>query len=110
MSLSGFLISSRLLEEYDQRGRIRWADFYVGRVFRILPPAFCVLAAVTLLGELHVIPMMDELLPSAFFYRNHAVATDWYAAHFWSLAVEEQFYLPWPAILCAAGGMHWTTG
>src|ERR1700728_1694345 len=39
-ALSGFLITARLLEEYDQRGYIRWNEFYIRRAFRILPPAF----------------------------------------------------------------------
>ena len=62
-ALSGFLITSRLLEEYDQRGRIQWTDFYLRRAFRILPPAFCVLAVLAALGlALHAIPMSASQL------------------------------------------------
>src|SRR5579871_3767896 len=74
-ALSGFLITSRLLEEYQQRGCIRWPDFYLRRAFRILPPAFCVLAVLAVLGlVLRAIPMSpSQLLASAFFFRNYDV-------------------------------------
>jgi peptidoglycan/LPS O-acetylase OafA/YrhL len=104
-ALSGFLITSRLLEEYDQAGHIRWGDFYLRRAFRILPPAFFTLSVLAALGlGLHLIPMSaHQLLASVFFYRNYAADPGWYTAHFWSLAVEEQFYLLWPAVLCLVG-------
>src|SRR5579863_5096023 len=107
-ALSGFLITTRLLEEYDQTGRISWRNFYIRRAFRILPPAFFVILALAILGLLlHIIPMStDQLAASAFFYRNYfagKVGSSWYTGHFWSLAVEEHFYLLWPLILVAVG-------
>jgi len=107
-ALSGFLITSRLLEEHDQTGGISWKSFYLRRAFRILPPAFFVLLILALLGRgFHLIPMSaDQLAASAFFYRNYlygVVGSAWYTGHFWSLAVEEHFYLVWPAILCIVG-------
>jgi peptidoglycan/LPS O-acetylase OafA/YrhL len=104
-ALSGFLITSRLLDEYDQTGKIRWGDFYIRRVFRILPPAFFLLSVLAVLGlGLRLIPLDGKsILAVILFYRNYVYAGGWYTAHFWSLAVEEHFYLMWPAILCIVG-------
>ena len=103
-ALSGFLITRRLMEG----GRVDVADFYRRRAFRILPPIVVYVAVVALLGlGLRLIPMdVGQLLASLFFYRNYlttAVPQGWYTGHFWSLAVEEHFYLMWPALLCIVG-------
>src|SRR5580693_5785113 len=45
-ALSGFLITWCLIQEHQRRGRIDWADFYLRRVFRILPAAFAYLAVI----------------------------------------------------------------
>ncbi len=107
-ALSGFLITRRLIEEHQRTGWIDWKAFYIRRVFRILPPAFLYLAAAAGLGlGLHVIAMdRMQLIASAFFFRNYLTETgpnSWYTLHFWSLAVEEHFYLLWPAVLVLAG-------
>ncbi len=107
-ALSGFLITTRLLEEWQRSDRIDWTNFYVRRVFRILPPAFLYLAVIAILGlGLHLIPTgPSQLAASAFFYRNYftsLVPEPWYTAHFWSLAVEEHFYLLWPVVLGLLG-------
>jgi peptidoglycan/LPS O-acetylase OafA/YrhL len=104
-ALSGFLITSRLLDENDARGAVSWRNFYIRRAFRILPPAFVALFVLALLGPaLHTLPIgAREIIASAFFYRNYAHVSGWYTGHFWSLAVEEHFYLVWPAVLCFVG-------
>jgi peptidoglycan/LPS O-acetylase OafA/YrhL len=107
-ALSGFLITRRLMEEWRASGRIHLANFYIRRAFRILPPIMVYLAAVSLLGfGLHLIPMdRGQLAASLFFYRNYLTAPvteGWYTGHFWSLAVEEHFYLLWPVLLWWAG-------
>jgi len=107
-ALSGFLITRRLMEEWQATGRIHLANFYIRRAFRILPPILVYLAAVSLLGfGPHLIPMdRGQLAASLFFYRNYLtapVAEGWYTGHFWSLAVEEHFYLIWPILLWFAG-------
>ena len=103
-ALSGFLITRRLMEGR----RIHLADFYRRRAFRILPPIVVYLAVVAVLGlGLRLIPMdIGQLLASLFFYRNYLtapVSQGWYTGHFWSLAVEEHFYLFWPALLWIVG-------
>jgi len=103
-ALSGFLITARLLDEYQRVGRVSWADFYIRRIFRILPPALVCLAVLALLGfGLHSIPFdRRQLTASLFFYRNYTILPadlGWYTGHFWSLAVEEHFYLLWPLLL-----------
>ena len=106
-AISGILICSRLLEEQRVHGRISLRGFYLRRFFRIQPAAIVMLAAVgllALLGVLHV--SLGAMLASLLSYRNFfnasdakTVAGDRYTVHFWSLAVEEHFYLLLPAIL-----------
>lgn len=104
-SISGFLITSRLMEEHAQTGHISFRKFYLRRAFRILPPAFFYLAVIAALGLLGWIPFsVWDLIKSAIFLRNYTSLdlgnpASWYSVHFWSLSVEEHFYLIWPAIL-----------
>jgi len=99
--LSGFLITSKLIE-----GPIDLKRFYIRRFFRLMPVAWVYLAVLLLIGFRIHTPIMGRgaLLSSLFFYRNYLEvplgATTW---HFWSLSLEEQFYLIWPWILLYAG-------
>ena len=120
--ISGFLITSLILEEYDRSGRIDFKRFYLGRARRLLP-AVVVLLIVVGISVLFV--YQDAL--SAF--RQDALATIFYVnnwwyvlvdqsyfesmgrppllKHLWSLSVEEQFYLIWPVVallLVRSGG------
>jgi len=103
-ALSGFLITYRFLEEYEQTGRIDLRAFYRRRVRRILPPAIIYLAVLAVLGPWqHWLPAsLSEIAASLFFYRN-VFHGGWYTGHFWSLSLEEQFYLAWPVLLVALG-------
>jgi peptidoglycan/LPS O-acetylase OafA/YrhL len=101
-SISGILICTRLLEEEDLLGRVNLRGFYIRRLFRIQPAAIAYLIAVAgvmLLGWLH--QEWKYWVGSLLLYRNFQVnvlsfSTSFYGfltGHFWTLAVEEHFYL-----------------
>lgn len=103
--LSGFLITMKLLGARDDEHRFR--DFYVRRALRIFPLYYgalaIVLVVVPLLSPLRFAPAGAQL-PYWLYYSNFYNAplpTDVIApiGHFWSLAIEEQFYLVWPAVI-----------
>ncbi|MRX44317.1 acyltransferase family protein [Agromyces kandeliae] len=116
--VSGFLITALLLRESARTGRISLRDFYLRRARRILPAAMAVLVAVTVLTYL-VVPRVEwrsyfrEVIASALYFENWLLAADSQdparddlastpVQHFWSLSVEEQFYLAWPLLIIAA--------
>ncbi|MBT9331826.1 acyltransferase family protein [Paracidobacterium acidisoli] len=105
-ALSGFLITTRLLQEYTAAGRISLRNFYVRRIFRILPPSLFYLGVISILAASGLIQCSWRAIRSALFlYTNYAQYGDmgWKIGHFWSLSVEEHFYLFWPALLILFG-------
>jgi peptidoglycan/LPS O-acetylase OafA/YrhL len=103
-ALSGFLICTRLLREEARTGSISLKSFYTRRVFRIQPAALTYLVVVVLLSVCGMIPRFwSAIAGAALMVRNiWPVALRpgyWYTAHFWSLAVEEHFYLLLPGFL-----------
>jgi peptidoglycan/LPS O-acetylase OafA/YrhL len=118
-AISGFLICTRLLEERKLTGRISLKGFYIRRAFRILPPAFAYVCVIAVLGAVGLLAVTRiEVWSSLFFFRNYVPASwitnGWggYTIHFWSLAVEEHFYLIWPALLILFGLRYstWAAG
>jgi peptidoglycan/LPS O-acetylase OafA/YrhL len=102
--LSGFLITTLLLEEYAETGTVRLRRFYSRRARRLLPAVSVMLAAYLLYGALYG----RDFLPDVVHYGLYAGNIYYVAAHhpdrtglghLWSLAEEEQFYLIWPAVL-----------
>jgi peptidoglycan/LPS O-acetylase OafA/YrhL len=104
-AISGFLICGLLLKEYEDNGDISLRRFYLRRCFRILPPYYAALAIFCVVSLLGVITLNNADLPSCLlFYRNYMpLGIDehggFYTAHFWTLAMEEHFYLVWPMLL-----------
>ncbi|MCU1601505.1 MAG: oatA 2 [Frankiales bacterium] len=113
--ISGYLITRLLLRERGAQVRSSLRIFYARRVRRILPLAMLVLVVTAALSKLLLGPvrahrvLVDCLWAMGFTTNVHfqRVGTDYFAAfqppspveHFWSLAVEEQFYVVWPAVL-----------
>ena len=105
-AISGYLITTLLLEERERSLRISLGGFYLRRAFRILPAAFLylgVLALASTSGWLAESVHRGELASAAFFYNNYWADRSWYTMHFWSLSTEEHFYLIWPALLASLG-------
>jgi peptidoglycan/LPS O-acetylase OafA/YrhL len=105
-AISGLLICSKLLREETDKGSISLRKFYIRRVFRILPAAYVYLSVVGVLALLQVVPMpLGAWLSATFSCINYYAALhanqhlDWYVGHFWTLAVEEHFYLFLPGLL-----------
>ena len=114
--LSGFLITSLLLDDRVQHGTVRLARFWMRRARRLLPAAFLViLVALVVTAVWHATELRSlraDALASVLYVNNwHQVFANrsYFATfdrpsllqHYWSLAVEEQFYLVWPLALLA---------
>lgn len=102
--ISGFLITTLLLEEADRTATVSLRHFYLRRFFRIFPAFYGFCAVLFVLEQADIISLRPGDLISAVTYTtNYHHDRAWYAGHLWSLSVEEQFYLLWPAILLFAG-------
>jgi peptidoglycan/LPS O-acetylase OafA/YrhL len=109
--ISGFIITTLLLREEQDKGRVRIGAFYIRRAFRILPLYYLVLAAyVVLIGILRLQPGAEDLwesLPYFLTYQNDFASSDSGFAITWSLAIEEKFYLFWPIMFLPFVPKRW---
>ena len=116
--ISGYLITGLLLREIEATGKIDFSGFYARRIRRLLPAAALVTATTTLLVWLYQSPLeARDFAPTAIATALY-VSNFWFAhlsvdylqeglrgnllLHTWSLGVEEQFYLVWPALIVGA--------
>ncbi len=112
--LSGFLITAILLDEQGLKGKIRFGAFYMRRALRLLPALYALLAiyaVYSIATGMPYYPWWQSSLGIIFYYTN------WLGIYnpgglargtgiFWSLAVEEQFYLIWPVTLLLFFGIN----
>jgi peptidoglycan/LPS O-acetylase OafA/YrhL len=108
-TLSGFLITTLLLEEFDKNKSVSFLGFYTRRTMRLFPALYALLGFVIIYtlffkssSEQSII--YKEVLSAVFYVNNISWKWGWgnsalLLGHTWSLAVEEQFYLIWPCIL-----------
>jgi peptidoglycan/LPS O-acetylase OafA/YrhL len=102
--ISGFLITLLLLRESKKTGSISLKNFYIRRACRILPAFYVFLLAVFILSQFGLTHVSDRTWVGALTYSlNYVPHERGPVGHFWSLCVEEHFYLLWPLVLYLFG-------
>lgn len=102
--ISGFLITTLLMHEYHQHGRISLKLFYARRSIRIFPASYGYLLIIGILWAIGILHLTwSDIVHGITYTMNFAPARSWQVGHLWSLSVEEQFYLLWPFTFAALG-------
>ena len=100
--ISGFLITTILLKEKVIYGKVSLKNFYLRRTLRIFPVAYLFLVVVLILNSVFHLDIKAKSFLAAFFYFKNVPSqniSEWYTGHFWTLSIEEQYYLLAPALL-----------
>lgn len=102
--ISGFLITLLLLRERKRFGKINLKQFYIRRTIRLFPAFYFYIVCIAVAENFGLITLLPgDLLHAATYTMNYHNERSWWLNHTWSLAVEEQFYLLWPGLLCLFG-------
>lgn len=116
--ISGYLITGRLWRGYAETGKVRLADFWGRRARRLVPAAALVLTVTWIMSRIvepasQLANTAQQILASALYFQNWELSADAVnylksddaaspVQHFWSLSVEEQFYIVWPLLFLLA--------
>lgn len=101
--ISGFLITALLINEQVKTDRISLRDFYVRRFLRIVPAYWVFVATIAILLHFGLVTAKgSDFLPTLAYFSNYRHPAG-VLGHTWSLSVEEQFYLLWPALMVLLG-------
>jgi peptidoglycan/LPS O-acetylase OafA/YrhL len=102
--ISGFLITTLLLKERHNTGRIALKNFFARRVIRIFPAAYTLIGILAIIHAAGLISLSPGDFVHAITYTmNYHYTRSLWLDHLWSLSVEEQFYLVWPGLLVLVG-------
>jgi peptidoglycan/LPS O-acetylase OafA/YrhL len=102
--ISGFLITNLLLSELERTNGIHLGKFYFRRTFRIFPACYFMIAGLILFRTMGWVTLTPtDVLHTLTYTSNYYPGRSWSVGHTWSLGVEEQFYLLWPAALVVLG-------
>src|SRR2546430_10211730 len=102
--VSGFLITSILLRDLQKNGQIRLGRFYFRRAMRVFPAAYFFIAVMAVLAVFGLVQFEHgDLLSASTYTMNFRGFPAHALGHLWTLAIEEQFYLFWPAALMILG-------
>lgn len=106
--ISGYLITTLLLREFNRSGTVSFKRFYARRALRIFPAFYIYFAVLAILWLIGVIPehWPTYLAAATYTFVYLPNPQGWYVVHAWSLSIEEQFYLLWPALLVFAHRRH----
>jgi len=105
--LSGFLITWLLCKEEAEHTSISLHAFYARRALRILPPVVIYLGVLLILSAAGFLTVSLADVTGCFFFARNIFGGSFQTAHFWSLSLEEQFYLLWPLAMILLGSNKW---